>query len=125
MIVLGPVSSAFDFLTFYFLARVFGATETAFQSGWFVESLATQVLVIFVIRTRGNPFRSRPSRTLTLAALLTVLVAVALPVSPIADVLGFVRPPTKFLLVLPAMILAYLATVEVVKRRFYARFDMS
>jgi Mg2+-importing ATPase len=125
MIVLGPVSSAFDFLTFYVLARVFQATETAFQTGWFVESLATQVLVIFVIRTRGNPFRSRPSRTLTLAALATVLVAVVLPVSPIAGVLGFVRPPTKFLLVLPAMIVAYLATVELVKRRFYARFNMT
>ncbi len=60
MLVLGPVSSLFDFLTFGLLLLVFGAGQALFQTGWFIESLATQVLVIFVIRTRRNPLRSRP-----------------------------------------------------------------
>src|SRR4029079_866750 len=60
MVVLGPVSSLFDFLTFFALLHLFKANEALFQTGWFVESLATQVLVIFVIRTRGRPWHSRP-----------------------------------------------------------------
>ena len=62
MLFIGPISSIFDFLTFYVLLRVFHAGESLFHTGWFVESLATQTLVLFVIRTMGNPFRSRPSR---------------------------------------------------------------
>ena len=62
MLFIGPISSVFDFLTFYVLLRVFHADETLFHTGWFVESLATQTLVLFVIRTMGNPLRSRPSR---------------------------------------------------------------
>ena len=69
MLVLGPVSSLFDFLTFGLLLLVFGAGQALFQTGWFIESLATQVLVIFVIRTRRNPLRSRPSPYLVMAAL--------------------------------------------------------
>ena len=69
MLFIGPISSLFDFLTFYVLLRVFHAGEAMFHSGWFVESLATQTLVLFVIRTMGNPFRSRPSRALTITTL--------------------------------------------------------
>ena len=69
MLFIGPISSLFDFLTFYVLLRVFHADERMFHSGWFAESLATQTLVLFVIRTTGNPLRSRPSRALTLTAL--------------------------------------------------------
>jgi len=60
MIFIGPISSIYDFLTFYVLLRVFHATESLFHTGWFVESLATQTLALFVIRTAGNPLRSRP-----------------------------------------------------------------
>ncbi len=60
MLFIGPISSVFDFLTFYVLLRYFHASERLFHTGWFVESLATQTLVLFVIRTMGNPFRSRP-----------------------------------------------------------------
>ena len=69
MLFIGPISSLFDFLTFYVLLRVFHADERMFHSGWFVESLATQTLVLFVIRTMGNPLRSRPSRALTITAV--------------------------------------------------------
>ena len=61
MLVFGPLSSVFDFLTFYALLHLFGAGEALFQTGWFIESLATQVLVIFVIRTRRNPLPLYPS----------------------------------------------------------------
>jgi Mg2+-importing ATPase len=121
MLALGPVSSIFDFLTFALLLRVFHAAEAEFQTGWFVESLATQVLVIFVIRTRGNPFRSRPSLGLGLAALGAVGVAVVLPLSPFAPALGFVPLPLAFFGALAGLVVVYLAAVEGVKRWFYAR----
>src|SRR5690242_16219034 len=78
MMTLGPVSSLFDFLTFGLLIWGFHASEAMFQTGWFVESLATQVLVIFVIRTRGNPFANRPHPLLVASSVLVVTVAVAL-----------------------------------------------
>src|SRR5262249_18721776 len=74
MMVVGPVSSLFDFLTFFVLLRVLHADEALFHTGWFVESLATQVLVVFVIRTRGNPWYSRPSPVLTVTSLAVVAV---------------------------------------------------
>ena len=77
MIAVGLVSSIFDFLTFYVMRHVFHAGEQLFHTGWFVESLATQVLVIFVIRTQGNPFRSRPSSVLAATSLVVVAVATA------------------------------------------------
>jgi Mg2+-importing ATPase len=121
MMVIGPVSSAFDFVTFYVLYRVLHANEAMFQTGWFVESLATQVLVIFVIRTRGSPLRSRPSAALALTAALVVTVGVVLPFTPLGAALGFVPLPAIFFPVLAATILLYLGAVELVKRWFYAR----
>src|SRR4051812_6592014 len=122
MLVVGPVSSLFDFLTFWVLLRVLHAGEALFQTGWFVESLATQVLVIFVIRTRGNPLRSRPSRLLTLTSLAVVALAALLPLTPLAPALGFVAPPPRFFLILAAMVAIYLAGVQGVKTWFYRRF---
>jgi Mg2+-importing ATPase len=119
MLYIGPVSSLFDFLTFYVLLRVFHATETLFHTGWFVESLATQTLVLFVIRTMGSPFASRPSRALTLTTLAIVAVGVALPATPLAPLLGFTMPPpTYFGFLIPATFV-YLGLVELVKRRVW------
>jgi Mg2+-importing ATPase len=125
MWVVGPVSSVFDFLTFFILLKVFGATEELFHTGWFIESIATQVLVIFVIRTRGNPFRSRPNIALTVTSLAIVLVAAALPFTPVAAQLGFVAPPPLFFMILLVMVLCYLLAVEFVKRYFYRHFPVS
>ena len=122
MLVVGPVSSLFDFLTFYVMLRVFRAQEALFQTGWFIESLATQVLVIFVIRTRGNPLRSRPSRLLTLTSLSIVVLGALIPLTPLAPALGFVPPPLRFFLILAAMVAVYLAGVQGVKTWFYRRF---
>jgi Mg2+-importing ATPase len=119
MWVLGPVSSLFDFLTFYVLLALLHADEALFRTGWFVESLATQVLVIFVIRTRKSPFASAPHPALAAVCLAAVAFAVALPFTPLAAPLGFVAPPPSFFLVLGALVAAYLLLAELVKRAFY------
>lgn len=119
MLVVGPVSSLFDFLTFYLLLKVMHAPAPLFQTGWFVESLATQVLVIFVIRTRGNPLRSRPDPRLAVTSVLVVIVGTLLPFTPIAPLLGFTALPASFLWLLAGMVVTYLLLVEVIKRRFY------
>jgi Mg2+-importing ATPase len=119
MTVIGPVSSVFDFLTFFLLYRVLGAGAALFRTGWFVESLTTQVLVIFVIRTRKSPLRSRPSRALVITSLAVVMTGLLLPITPLGKELGFVRPPVVFFPVLAGTVVAYLGAVEVVKRWFY------
>ncbi len=117
MILVGPISSIFDFLTFFVMLNVFHASERLFHSGWFVESLATQTLVLFIIRTQGNPFRSRPSLPLTLSIAAIVAVGLWLPFSPLAGLLGFVPLPAAYFLFLVAATLIYLGLVEIVKRR--------
>jgi Mg2+-importing ATPase len=121
MLVFGPLSSLFDFATFAILAWGFDANATLFRTGWFVESLATQTLVIFVIRTRRSPFwRSRPSVPLLLAAIGAVTLGALLPLTPLAGGLGFTRPPARLYLVLAGMVVGYLLLIETVKRWFFA-----
>ena len=119
MLVLGPVSSLFDFLTFYALLHLFGAGEALFQTGWFVESLATQVLVIFVIRTRRSPWSSRPHPVLAGLTLGAAAIGALLPLTPLGAFFGFVAPPVSFYLFLAAAVVAYLTLVELVKRLFF------
>ena len=116
MLFVGPMSSLFDFLTFYVLLRMLHATETLFHTGWFVESLATQTLVLLVIRTRGNPLVSRPSPMLAATALATVAIGLLLPATPLAPLLGFTVPPPPFFVFLVAAIVTYLLLVEAVKQ---------
>jgi len=119
MLVIGPISSLFDFLTFYIMLVVLQADEKLFQTGWFVESLCTQVLVIFIIRTRGNPLKSRAHPLLTATSLTIVAIAVLLPFTPLGTHFGFVPPPLRFYLILGVMVLVYLFAVELAKRAFY------
>ncbi|BCK87351.1 magnesium-transporting ATPase, P-type 1 [Sideroxyarcus emersonii] len=119
MLVIGPVSSVFDFLTFYVMLAVLHADERLFQTGWFVESLCTQVLVIFIIRTRGNPLKSRAHPLLVATSLAVVCIAVLLPITALGVHFGFVSPPAKFYLILGGMVLVYLSAVELAKRTFY------
>jgi Mg2+-importing ATPase len=121
MLLLGPVSSLFDFLTFFVLIELFGASEPMFQTGWFVESLATQCLVIFVIRTRKAPWRSLPNRVLATLTLGVVLIGLIMPLTPVGSLFGFVEPPLAFYLFLVSAIAAYLIIVEAVKRFLYRR----
>jgi P-type Mg2+ transporter len=122
MLVIGPVSSIFDFLTFYVMVKLFHSGEALFHTGWFIESMATQVLVIFIIRTRKNPFKSRPTPWLIACSLTVVTVAALLPFTPAGRDLGFVAPPALFFLILILMLLAYLLAVEGMKRWFFRRF---
>ena len=119
---IGPISSIYDFLTFFVLLWLFHAAEALFHTGWFVESLATQTLVLFVIRTAGNPFRSRPSLPLAITTLTVVLVGIILPFSPLASFLGFVPLPLDFFLFLTLLTVTYLLVVQVAKRRLMRRW---
>jgi P-type Mg2+ transporter len=116
MVFIGPISSIYDFLTFFVMLAVFHAGQATFHTGWFVESLATQTLVLFVIRTSGNPFRSRPSRPLTICVIVIVLIGIVLPYTPLAGPLGFTPLPLVFLLYLIAATGTYLVLVEIGKR---------
>jgi Mg2+-importing ATPase len=122
MAFFGQISSLYDFATFAVLIYAFDAGETLFQSGWFVESLTTQTLVIFVIRTRRVPFmRSRPSRPLLVTTLACAAVGVVIPFSPLADTLGFTALPGTLLVALALMVATYLALVEAGKYLFFKR----
>jgi Mg2+-importing ATPase len=122
MLSVGPVSSAFDFLTFYIMLHLFHAGEKLFHTGWFVESMATQVLVIFIIRTRRNPFKSHPNIWLTLSSLSVVFLAVVLPFTPLGSYFGFVPPPLSFYAILAGLVFFYLFAVEGIKQWFFRRF---
>ncbi|MFN8471463.1 MAG: magnesium-translocating P-type ATPase [Anaerolineae bacterium] len=121
MIYIGPISSLYDFLTFFVLLYVFQASEAAFHTGWFVESLATQTLVVFIIRTAGSPFRSRPSRALATTVIAVVVTGMLLPVTGLGSVLGFTPLPGTYYLFLALATATYLLIVEIVKRRLFAR----
>jgi P-type Mg2+ transporter len=123
MMIIGPISSIYDFLTFGVLLWVFHASTNAplFHTGWFVESLATQTLVVFVIRTAGNPLKSRPSGPLLVAVFAIVAVAVVLPYTDLGKLLQFTPLPLSLLGAIAFLAVTYLLLVQVVKSWFYRR----
>jgi Mg2+-importing ATPase len=137
MIVEGPLSSIFDYATFLIMFFVFGIPVTAalsgvplatlfqqhmFQTAWFIESLITQTLVVFVIRTRISPFwKSKPGKYLVLSSLSVVAAALIIPYTPLGGLFHFVPPPPLFYVFLLLMIVTYLFLAEVVKKWFYKR----
>ena len=122
MATFGPISSIFDFVTFFVMLRLLHASHAEFRSGWFVESLATQTLVVFLIRTRRVPFfTSRPSLPMLLTPIVCATVGAILPFTPLARALGFTALPLRFFLILFAMVVAYMMLVEVAKKWFYTR----
>ena len=123
MLVMGPVSSVFDFLTFGLLLLVFHADQALFQTGWFIESLATQVLVIFVLRTRRNPLKSRPHPLLATTSVAVVVLAVVLPFTPLGSWFGFVPPSATFLLAIAGLTVSYLLLAQGAKWAFYRRWS--
>lgn len=127
MLYFGPISSIFDFLTFYIMLNIFtpGPKGSLFQTAWFIESLATQTLVIFVIRTRVSPFyKSRPSLPLLISSLAVVAVGITIPLTFLRHYFGFsnMLPPT-FYVFLIAFIGSYLVLAEGLKRYFYKRYS--
>ncbi|MHB8886983.1 MAG: HAD-IC family P-type ATPase, partial [Methylovirgula sp.] len=123
MLVFGPLSSIFDIVTFALLLRVFQADAHLFHTGWFVESLATQILVIFIIRT-PHPLRDLPHPALVASSLFAFALAVAFPYSPLAPWVGFVPLPATVMGALALVTLAYLAAVYAVKRWFFMRYHL-
>jgi Mg2+-importing ATPase len=119
MWIIGPISSAFDFLTFGLLLWLFKANEALFQTGWFVESMCTQVLVIFIIRTRGNPLKSTPHPLLALTSLLVVTLAIFLPFTAAGTYFGFVPLPLSYLGGVVILVITYLLVVQFIKKKFY------
>jgi Mg2+-importing ATPase len=123
MVFFGPLSSLFDFAMFGLLIGGFHAHASLFRSGWFIESLATQTLVIFVIRTRRRMWRSRPSGPLIAGALAVVAVGAVIPASPLHHALEFAAPSARLYLVIGIMVVVYLALVEAMKHQFFIRHE--
>jgi len=123
MTIIGPISSIYDFLTFGVLLWWFhaGANPPLFRTGWFVESLATQTLVVFVIRTAGNPLKSRPSGQLLMSVVAVAIVGAVLPYTPLGPLLGFTPLPLSLLGAIAVLGLTYLFLVQAVKTWFYRR----
>jgi len=120
MCVFGPISSIFDFLTFWVMLALLHAGHAEFRTGWFVESIATQTLVIYVIRTRRVPFfRSRPSLPMLFVPTAAALIGAVLPYTGLANLLGFTPLPATFFLLLSGMVVIYLLLVELAKTPFY------
>jgi len=120
MLVIGPISTLFDVLTFGVLLLLFRATVPQFRTGWFIESLVTQILMIFSVRTRHHPFASRPHVAVTMLAIGTAALTLALPFLPVGIWFEFVAPTGPYYLFLALVVIGFLITVEAVKRLFYA-----
>ncbi len=123
MVTFGAVSSVFDYLTFGTLLLILHATTGQFRTGWFLESVLTELLILLVIRTRRPFFKSRPSRYLLVATLVVAGVTVILPYSPLNGLLGFTPLPPAILLILGGITVLYIATSELAKKVFYQRLQ--
>jgi Mg2+-importing ATPase len=113
--IMGPLSSVFDILTFAALVYLFHATPDEFRTAWFLESMATQILVIFIIRTNGRPWSHRADPMLTASSLIALLIALVLPFTPAGAWFGFVAPPVAMLAAIAALVVAYLVSAESLK----------
>ncbi|MEM2338986.1 MAG: magnesium-translocating P-type ATPase [Nitrososphaerales archaeon] len=123
MIYLGPVSSLFDFLTFFIMLFIFNASEPLFQTAWFLESLTSQTLVIFVIRTKRSPFwKSKPCRPLLFTTIAVITFALIIPYTLLGEIFRFVKPPITFYIALVLILSAYIILAEIIKNWFYKRY---
>ncbi len=113
--VMGPLSSVFDLATFAVLRLHFHTMAEVFRTGWFLESIATQTLVIFLIRTPGRPWKDMPNPWLAASTVGALLVALAIPFTPLGALFGFQPPPAQVTLVLAGLVVAYLVAAELVK----------
>ena len=124
MYIFGPISSLFDYMTFFILFFVLHASAPVFQTGWFLQSLTTQTLVILVIRTKKIPFiESTPSKYLLISTLLCVAVGWIIPFTPLGNFFGFERIEAAIILPIIGIVIAYLITIEFAKRIFYKRIS--
>jgi Mg2+-importing ATPase len=121
MVLFGLVSSIFDFLTFGILLLLFHASPVEFQTGWFIESLLTELVIALVVRTRHVFFRSRPGKLLLVSTLIFIGITLVIPYLPFSAVLGFVPLPAPLMLVLLALTALYVLATELAKKYFYSK----
>ena len=124
MLVFGPLSSVFDLLTFGVLLWLMHADQALFHTGWFIESVLSAAVVVFAVRTRLPFIRSKPSRTMMLVTLIVGVVALLLPYSPLANILGFKPLGLQALGLIAGIIILYFISAEMVKRWFYRHFTV-
>ena len=123
MVAFGLVSSVFDYLTFGALLVMLRASEAQFQTGWFIESLMTELFIVMVIRTHRSIFQSKPGRILAIATLVVAGSTIVLPYTPLGALFGLVPLPWYFMVTLVSITALYLLTSEVVKRMMFARLE--
>jgi Mg2+-importing ATPase len=123
MVRFGLISSAFDLLTFAILLWVFKSAPEEFRTGWFLESLLTELVIALVVRTRRPFYRSRPGNLLLGSTVVVIAIALVLPYLPFSDIFGFVPLPAPLVLAMIGLTLAYVFVVEVAKKSFYARSE--
>ena len=121
MVLFGLVSSLFDFMTFGVLLLLFRATPQEFRTGWFIESLLTELVIALVVRTRRPFWRSRPGNLLLASTALVIAITLAIPYLPFDSIFGFVPLPASLMLAVIGLTLAYVIAAEVAKKYFYAR----
>ncbi len=124
MLVFGPLSSLFDLLTFAVLLWLMHADQASFHTGWFIESVLSAAVVVFAVRTRLPFIRSQPSRVMMIVTLIVGVVALLLPYSPLADILGFKPLGLQALGLIAGIIILYFISAELVKRWFYRHFNV-
>ncbi|KGF04362.1 magnesium-translocating P-type ATPase [Anaerococcus lactolyticus] len=125
MIIFGITSSVFDYLTFFVLLKIFKADEQFFQTGWMLESVISAMVVMLIVRTARPVLRSKPSKKLILAIILVSLVLIAIIYSPLNTYLGLTALPTKALISMFGISLAYALIAEVLKKKFYEKNSFS
>ena len=125
MVLFGLVSSLFDFLTFGMLLYAFGASEKEFRTGWFIESLLTQLVIALVVRTRRLCFQSRPGKLLFWSTIVLIAITLMLPYLPFHSLMGFVPLPASLMAMLILLTLLYVCVVELAKKYFYTRIENS
>jgi len=125
MLVFGALSSVFDYLTFGVLLLILHSSTNQFRTGWFVESVISASIIVLVIRTRRPFWRSMPGKALLVATICVAAATLALPYTPLAEVIGFEALPVYFYAYIVGIMLLYIASAEVVKKLFYAWVDKS
>jgi Mg2+-importing ATPase len=124
MLVFGLHSSFFDYLTFYALYKLFKADAIMFHTGWFIESILTELLILFVVRTHKSLLKSVPGKLLITLSLLAFAITVLLPFTPFATALGFVVPPFKLLAIISGILLLYVTTADIIKVMFFKKVEI-
>jgi Mg2+-importing ATPase len=123
MVLFGLVSSLFDFLTFGILLFLFRASPVEFRTGWFIESLLTELVIALVVRTRHPFFRSRPGTLLLVSTLVFIGITLVLPYLPFSSVFGFIPLPAPLMLTMLGLTAFYVLATELAKKYFYSRVE--